>query len=130
MNLRSKMVLGAATFALACGLGGIAQAADPAPAGAPAAPAMTPAPAPTAGTPLADVQNPKQALVGAKVKDSKGEALGEVKSVKLGPDGKVASVSVGIGAKTYALKADSLTFAEADKTLTSAQSKAEIQAQP
>jgi hypothetical protein len=124
------MVLGTATLALACGLGGLSWAADPAAPAAPAAPAMSPAPAPTAGTPLTDVQNPKQALVGAKVKDNKGEALGEVKSVKLGADGKVASVSVGIGAKTYALKADSLTYAEADKTLTSAQSKAEIQAQP
>jgi hypothetical protein len=129
MNLRSKLALGAATFALACGLAGASQAADP--AGAPAAtPAPATMPAPVAGKPLADIQNPKQALVGAKVNDSKGEAVGEVKSVKLGPDGKVASVSVGIGTKTYALEANSLTFAEADKTLTSAQTKAEIQALP
>ncbi len=129
MNLRSKLVLGAATLALACGLGGMSQAADP--AGAPAAPGPSamPAPAPTAGTPLTDVQNPKQTLVGAKVKDNKGEAVGEVKSVKLGTDGKVASVSVGIGTKTFALKADSLTYAQADNTLTSTQSKAEIQQQ-
>lgn len=125
MNLRSKMVLGAATFALACGL---AQAADPAVTPAPATPAMKPAPA--AGTPLIDVQNPKQTLVGAKVKDNKGEALGEVKAVKLGPDGKIASVDVGMGAKTVALNADSLTYAQADKTLTSAQTKAEIEAKP
>jgi hypothetical protein len=46
--------------------------------------------------------------------------------VKLGPDGKVASVDVSIGNKTFALQADSLTYAQADNTLTSAQTKAEI----
>lgn len=124
MNLHSKLVLGVASVALAGGLSiaAQAQAADPAPAD----PMTTPAPA--AGQPLTEVQNANTALVGAKVQDSKGEAVGEVKSVKLGPDGKVASVDVAVGTRTIALQADSLTYAQADNTLTSAQTKAEIQA--
>lgn len=125
MNLRSKLVLGVASIALASGLSVAAQAEVPAPAPAPAT-----TPAPTAGQPLTDVQNANKSLLGAKVQDSKGEAVGEVKSVKLGPDGKVASVDVKIGTRTVALKADSLTYAQADNTLTSAQTRAEIQATP
>jgi hypothetical protein len=124
MNLRSKLVLGAASFALVGALSVAAQAQVTEPAPVPA-PATTPAP--VAGQPLTDVQNADKALVGAKVQDSKGEAVGEVKSVKLGPDGKVASVDVKIGTRTIALQADSLTYAQADNTLTSAQTKAEIQ---
>ncbi|MDZ4867468.1 MAG: PRC-barrel domain-containing protein [Alphaproteobacteria bacterium] len=126
MNLRSKLVLGVASIALVSGLSVAAQAqvADPAPAG----PMTTPAP--TAGQPLTDVQNANKTLVGAKVQDSKGEAVGEVRAVKLGPDGKVASVDVKIGNKTVALQANSLTYAQANNTLTSAQTKAEIQATP
>jgi hypothetical protein len=120
MNLRSKLVLSVASIALVGGLSAIAQAEVPA---APAAPAAT---APAAGQPLTEVQNADKALIGAKVQDSKGEAVGEVKSVKLGPDGKVASIDVSVGTKTFALQADSLTYAQADNTLTSAQTKAEI----
>jgi len=126
MNVPSKLVLGVAAIALAGGMSFAAQAqvTDPAPAG----PITTPAP--TAGQPLGDVQNANKTLVGAKVQDSKGEAVGEVKSVKLGPDGKVASVDVKVGTRTIALQADSLTYAQANNTLTSAQTKAEIQATP
>ncbi len=121
MNLHSKLVLGVAAIALVGGLGATAMAADPA-MPAPAAGPMAPAP-----TPLTDVQKPKDALVGTKVKDNKGDAVGEVRAVKLGPDGKIASVDVNLGSKIVALKADSLTYAEGDKTLTSKQSKLEIQ---
>lgn len=125
MNLRSKLVLGVASIALVRGLSVAAQAEVPAPAPAPAT-----TPAPTAGQPLTDVQNANKTLLGAKVQGSKGEAVGEVKSVKLGPNGKVASVDVKIGTRKVALKADSLTYAQADNTLTSAQTTAEIQATP
>jgi hypothetical protein len=124
MNLRSKLALGVASVAF-IGLAFSAQAADPA---APAVPDAATTPAPAAGQPLTDVQNANQTLVGAKVKDNKGEAVGEVKSVKLGPDGKVASVDVTVGKRTIALEASSLTYAQADNSLTSAQTKAEIQA--
>ena len=124
MNLRSKLVAGAAAIAL--GLASqAAWAADP--MGGPGAP--TAAPSAATGTPLNDVQN-QQTIVGAKVKDNKGEAVGEVKSVKLGADGKIASVNVAVGSKTIALKADGLSYAQADNTLTSQQSKADIQKMP
>jgi hypothetical protein len=124
MNLRSKLTLGVATATLVCGIAMSASAQAPAEPAAPPAPATMPAPA--AGQPLTDVQNANTTLVGAKVKDSKGEAVGEVKSVKLGPDGKVASVDVTVGKRTIALEASSLTYAQADNSLTSAQTKAEI----
>lgn len=49
---------------------------------------------------------------------------------QLGPDGKVGSADIKIGTRTVALQADSLTYAQAENTLTSAQTKAEIQATP
>jgi hypothetical protein len=81
---------------------------------------------PATGMSLNDVQSPKTTLKGAKVQDSKGEAVGEVKSVQLGADGKVAAVNVEVGGKTVALKAETLTYAQADNTLHSTQTKAEI----
>ena len=96
-------------------------------------PTTTPAPmpqadtaAPSQGVKLSEVQNPKATLRGAAVKDAKGEAIGEVKSVQLDPSGKVAAVSVSMGGKTIALKADTLSYAQADHTLISTQTKAEI----
>ena len=140
MLLRSSIIAGAAAFALV----GFAQAAGPAaPADmpsaqtttAPAPTATTPppaaettAPAPAAGIKLNDVQSPKTTLKGAAVKDSKGDAIGEVKSVQLDAGGKVAAVNVSIGGKNVALKADTLTYMQAENTLVSTQSKAEIEA--
>jgi hypothetical protein len=126
MNLRSKLALGAATFAVVGGLGFAAQAAGP--GAAQPAPAATPAD--QAATPLTDVQNANSTLVGAQVKDNKGEAVGEVKSVQLGSDGKVASINVAVGSRTVALQASSLSYASAEKTVTSTQTKAEIQKLP
>ena len=136
MLLRSSIIAGVAALALV----GFAQAAGsadmpsaqtttaPAPTStAPATPAVE-TPAPAAGIKLDAVQNPKQTLRGAAVKDSKGDAIGEVKSVQLDASGKVAAVNVGVGSKTVALKADTLTFVQAENTLISTQSKAEIEA--
>ena len=123
MNLRSKLVAGVAAISLVAGFGlaSTAWAADT---------MSTPSAAtPTAGTPLSDVQN-QQTIVGAKVKDNKGEAVGEVKSVKVGADGKIASVNIAVGSKTIALKADGLSYAQADNTVTTQQSKADIQKMP
>ena len=120
MNIRSKLVLSVAAMALTGGLSAMAQAADQ------VAQVTTLPTASAPSKPVADVQNPKQTLVGAKVKDSKGEAVGEVKSVKLGTDGKIASVNVSFGSRTIALKADGLSYAQADNTVTSPQSKDEI----
>lgn len=126
MNL-SKLALGAATFAVVGGLGFAAQAAGP--GATQPLPTATPA-TDAAATPITDVQNANTALVGAQVKDNKGEAVGEVKSVKLGADGKVASINVNVGSRTVALQADSLSYASADKTITSSQTKADIQKLP
>ena len=136
MLLRSSILAGVAMFALA----GFAQAASQtAPADMPSS--QTPsgaAPTTTAPMPadqthqagptikLSEVQNPKTTLRGASVKDSKGDSIGEVKSVQLAPDGKVAAVNVTVGTKTVALKADTLSYAQADNTLISTQTKAEI----
>lgn len=131
MLLRSSIIAGVATLALV----GFAQAADlpssqaptttPAPMPAPTVNTMTPA---HAGIKLDKIQNPKQTLRGAAVKDSKGDAIGEVKSVQLDAGGKVTAVNVGVGTKTVALKADTLTFMQAENTLVSTQSKSEIEA--
>jgi hypothetical protein len=125
MLLRSSILAGVAVLALA----GFAQAAgQTAPSDMPSSQAPTAAaPAmPATGMSLNDVQSPKTTLKGAKVQDSKGEAVGEVKSVQLGADGKVAAVNVEVGGKTVALKAETLTYAQADNTLHSTQTKAEI----
>jgi hypothetical protein len=131
MLLRSSILAGVATLALI----GFAQAAGPqAPADMPSAQTATPpaaevpAPAPAQGIRLSEVQNPKQTLRGASVKDSKGDAIGEVKSVQVGSDGKVAAVNVTVGTKTVALKADTLSYMQAENILVSTQSKAEIEA--
>ena len=139
MLLRSSILAGVATIALV----GFAQAASqPAPADmpsaqattAPSTPSTTPSTAPAAettapaaqGIKLSEVQNPKTTLRGASVKDSKGDAIGEVKSVQIASDGKVAAVNVTVGTKTVALKADTLSYMQAENTLVSTQSKSEI----
>jgi hypothetical protein len=76
---------------------------------------------------LTEVENPKQTLVGAVLKDAKGESVGEVKSVRVAKDGKVASVGVTVGKRTVALKPDTLTYVQAENTVVSQQSKAELQ---
>ena len=129
MFLRSSILAGVAALALA----GFAQAQPgPTSAGTMPPPQIPPnaAPqttvAPTPGTSLKDVQTPKTTLRGAKVQDAKGEMVGEVKSVELTPDGKVAAVNVDVAGKIVTLKADTLTYAQLNNTLISTQTKAEI----
>ena len=93
-----------------------------------AAPAADTSPSSTAtAIALTEVQNPKQALAHATVKDSKGEAIGEVKSIKVAGNGKLTSIRVAVGKRTVALKLDTLTYVQAENTIMSQQSKAEIQ---
>jgi len=75
---------------------------------------------------LSEVKSPKTTLRGAKVVDAKGEAVGEVKSVRLGANGEVSAVNVAIGKRTVALKADTLTYVQADNTLLAKQTKEEL----
>jgi hypothetical protein len=97
-----------------------------APASASTAAPQGAAPAATAGIALSEVENPKQTLAKATVKDVKGEAVGEVKSIRVGKDGKVAAVNVTVGKRTVALKPDTLTYVQAENTIQSQQSKDEI----
>jgi hypothetical protein len=103
--------------------------ADRAPLDQPAG-SNTLAPQQTAGVPLTDVQNPEQTLAKAQVKDAKGEAIGEVQSVSLGPDGKVQMVNIDVGTRTVALEVSSLTYVQADNTVVTEKSKDEIQQMP
>jgi hypothetical protein len=81
----------------------------------------------TAGVPLSDVTDPEKTLTNVSVKDNKGDAVGEVKSVSLDAGGKVQAVNVGIGSRTVALQATGLTYMQAENTIVSPQSKDEIQ---
>lgn len=128
MHLRSMLLAGAAAFAIA----GYANAQA---GGSPGAvmPQVPPNTAPTAtqGVPapsasLDTVQSPRTTLAGAKVRDAKGEAVGEVKTVTLDVNGKVSAVDVSVGGKMVVLKADTLTYVQADNTLISSQTRAEI----
>jgi hypothetical protein len=91
--------------------------------------ANTIATAPAAPIPVTQVANPQQTLAGATVKDSSGAKIGEVKSVRVTSDGKVASVSVGVGARTVALQPARLKYVQAENTITTDQSRAEIERQ-
>lgn len=109
--------------------GGTSPTVDPstsAPAGAGSNTITSATPAPI---PVAQVADPQQTLAGATVKDSNGAKIGEVKAVRLTADGKVASVSVGVGARTVALQPSRLKYVQAENTITSDQSRAEIERQ-
>lgn len=92
--------------------------------GGPTDAATTPMAAAT-GVALSEVKNPSKTLKGAVVKDVKGEAVGEVKSVRLSK-GKLTAVNVIVGKKTIALPSDTLTYAQADNTVLSQQTKEEL----
>jgi len=82
----------------------------------------------TAAIPLSDVENPEQTLASKPVKDSKGEAIGEVQSVALNADGTVQMVTVKTPTATVAMDASDLKYAQADSTIISDKSKEEIEA--
>jgi sporulation protein YlmC with PRC-barrel domain len=82
----------------------------------------------TAAIPLSDVENPEQTLARKPVKDSKGEAIGEVQSVALNADGTVQMVTVKTATSTVAMDAGDLKYAQADSTIISEKSKEEIEA--
>jgi hypothetical protein len=94
-----------------------------------AAPAQQTAPNASISVPLAQVRDPEQALPGATVKDRAGQSIGEVSAVRMTPDGKIAAVTVDTGARTVALQPTRLKYVQAENTLVSDQTKAEIQRQ-
>jgi hypothetical protein len=93
------------------------------------APAQQTSPNASISVPLAQVRDPQQVLAGATVKDRAGQSIGEVSAVRMTPDGKIAAVTVDTGARTVALQPTRLKYVQAEKTLVSDQSKAEIQRQ-
>jgi hypothetical protein len=94
-----------------------------------AAPAQQTAPNASISVPLAQVRDPQQVLAGATVKDRAGQAIGEVSAVRMTPDGKIAAVTVATGTRTVALQPSRLKYVQAENTLVSDQTKAEIQRQ-
>jgi hypothetical protein len=68
-------------------------------------------------------------LAGATVKDRAGQSIGEVRAVRMTPDGKIAAVTIDTGARTVALQPTRLKYVQAENTVVSDQSKAEIQRQ-
>lgn len=125
MSVYSKLLASVASVAMASA--GLTAAAY---AQATTVPDAAPMAQPAAGADLSTVVNPKQTLRGAHVTDAKGEAVGEVSSVQIGNDGKIASLKVAVGTKTVALNAEGLTYQQANNTIVSAKTKAEIEKLP
>jgi hypothetical protein len=94
-----------------------------------AAPAQQAAPSTPTSVPLAQLRDPEQVLAGATVKDRVGQSIGEVRAVRMTPDGRIAAVTVDTGARTVALQPARLKYVQAENTVVSDQSKAEIQRQ-
>jgi hypothetical protein len=76
--------------------------------------------------PVAHVSDPS-VLTGAAVKDRAGQSIGEVRAVRLTPDGEIAAVTVDTGARTVALQPARLRYVQAENAVVSDLSKAEIQ---
>lgn len=89
-----------------------------------------------AGISVEDVRNPQTALTTAAVKTAKGEAIGEVRAVAVGPDGKASAVNVevggflNVGERIVAIKADKFTYLKSRNILVASVSKAEIEKMP
>lgn len=94
-----------------------------------AAPAQQTASNASISIPLAQVRDPQQVLAGATVKDRAGQSIGEVRAVRMTSDGKIAAVTIDTGARTVALQPTRLKYVQAENTVVSDQSKAEIQRQ-
>jgi hypothetical protein len=89
-----------------------------------------------AAVPLASVAKPAQQLRDAAVKNTRGEALGEVDSVVLNTDGTPQAVNVevggflGVGERVVPLKATQLVYLEQRDILVTTIGKAEVEALP
>lgn len=85
---------------------------------------------------LDTVQNPKQALSSATVKNSSGQPIGQVKKVVVGSDGKPQTIHVtlqganGGSSKTVAVDANMLSYDPNDKALITPLSTQEINSLP
>jgi hypothetical protein len=86
------------------------------------------------GVPLKAIQNPAEVLPSMAVETSAGEQLGHVRSVDLGPDGAIESVTVatrgwfGLTTVTATLSADDLVYVRDRNSLASRLTPTEIAA--
>ena len=89
-----------------------------------------------AAVPLDSISKPAEQLRDAAVKNTKGEALGEVDSVVLNTDGTPKAVNVevggflGVGERVVPLKATQLVYLEKRDILVTTIGKAEVEALP
>lgn len=89
-----------------------------------------------AAVPLSSVPAPAQTLRDAAVRNTKGEALGEVDSVVLDTTGKPQAVNVevggflGVGERVVPLKAAQLVYLEQRDILVTTAGKAEVESLP
>jgi hypothetical protein len=116
--------------AIALGAAGVAQAADTRPSTAtPAAPA----PAATAALPGSADANK---LIGQDIKNAENDSIGEVKSVRIGADGKVDAVIVGVGGflgmgeREVALDWKELRVSDDGRKVTANMTKDQLKAMP
>lgn len=83
-----------------------------------------------------DVPNPEATLSTAAVKTSSGEALGEVRSVVVGSDGKADAVIVevggflNVGERAVAIEANKFTYLKDRNILVAAVAKTDVEAMP
>lgn len=82
------------------------------------------------------VLNPQATLATAAVKSPAGEAIGEVRSVAVGSDGKATAVNVevggflNVGERVVAIKADKFTYLKDRNILVATLSKTEVEKLP
>jgi PRC-barrel domain len=83
---------------------------------------------------LSAIDNPARALATAEIKNRRGQAVGKVSSVDVGPDGIARAVSVdvggflGIGEHRVAIRAASLSYLKSRDLLVTTLSKKQIEA--
>lgn len=89
-----------------------------------------------AAVPLSSIDHPAEELRDAAVKNTAGEALGEVDSVVLNTDGSPQAVNVevggflGVGERVVPLKATQMVYLEQRDILVTTASKAEVESLP
>lgn len=89
-----------------------------------------------AGTKAEDVASPETTLATAAVKTSSGQALGEVRSVVVGPDGKADAVIVevggflNVGERAVSIDANKFTYLKDRNILVASVAKADVEKLP
>lgn len=88
------------------------------------------------GVKAEDVASPETTLATAAVKTSSGQALGEVRSVVVGPDGKADAVIVevggflNVGERAVSIEASKFTYLKDRNILVASVAKADVEKMP